>query len=316
MKEYTSRNVQAIICLVLVVAGLLVSGCESREADQTASAGETRTFTDDLGREVEIPSSPTRVVSLAPSVTEIVFAAGAGDKLVAVTTADDYPPEVEGLSRVGAHPLNLEAVVAHKPDLVLATNQINSADDLDPLEQFGVAFVFFSFTSTDDVVRVIRTVGALLGTGDAAERAADSLLAGYQAIAEQTASTPADERPAVLALVGADVLYSFGGESYVNEMISIAGGRSLTSGLVGHSAVLNEEFVLSAAPDVIIGPAGETFGAEALLKYHPSFEAVPAVAGGSILSLPPDLLFRPGPRSLTGVQQIAAYLRSHSDGPS
>lgn len=266
-------------------------------------ASDVRRFIDDLGRTVVIPTRPTRVISLAPSLTEIVFAAGAGNLLIAVTSADDYPPAVSEITQIGAFPLNHEAVVAQSPDLILATDQVNNPHDLEPISDLGIPVVFLKFESVDNIIAAVRKVGDLLGLESTAQTAADGLAARWTQL--QAASATLDSRPKLLLLIGYDILYAFGSESYTNEMITAAGATSVTADLSGQSAVLSDEFVLGSEPDIIVVTGEANFSVDDLLKHHPTWDALPAVRSNHVYSIDPDLILRPGPRAIDGTEKMA-----------
>ncbi len=282
---------------------LLVGGCETSDADRTSA-----TFTDDLGRTVALDRPIQRVISLAPNLTELVYAAGAGSTLVAVTSSDDYPPPVDTLDRVSALPLDFERLVAKNPDLVLGTDQINPPGDTETFEALDVPIYFFSFSSLDDVFEALRTTGALLDTQSAAQDTAQALERQVAALRTRTDSLTDAERPRVLVLIGDDTLYSFGRGSYVHELVEIAGGHSITASLDTEAPTLSEEFVLTEKPDVIVGAWGPNYDPGRLLELHPTWDVVPAVQNDRIYSLPSSLLLRPGPRLVRGAQRMAASL--------
>lgn len=292
----------ALISLCLAV---MVSSCGEE-------SGGSRTVTDDIGRVVTLPDTIRRIVTLAPNVTEIAYAAGAAGRVVAVTTADDHPPAVESLPRIGVLPLDFEALLQHKPDLVLAAEEANSPRDAEALVEFGVPVYFLSFDGVSDIVNAVKTVGELIGTGPHASNVADSLRWRLSDLSRNDVSE--DQRPDVLFLIGVETLYSFGGDSYVNEMIRLAGGRSVTENLSTRAPVLSDEFVLTSAPDVILG-AFNDITAERLLRARPAWEAVPAVHQGRVHAIDPDLVLRPGPRVVDGVAEMRRLLTGAEAGP-
>lgn len=282
---------------------LLLGGCTTSDADRTSP-----TFTDDLGRTVALDRPVKRVISLAPNLTELVYAAGAGSTLVAVTRSDDYPPPVDTLDRVSALPVDFEALTAKNPDLVLGTDQINPPGDTETFDALDVPIYFFSFSSLEDVFGALRTVGSLLGTESAANDSAKVLEQEMAALRTRTDSLTRADRPRVLVLIGDETLYSFGKESYLHELVEIAGGRSVTASIETEAPTLSEEFVLTEKPDVIVGAWGPDYDPDRLLELHPTWDVVPAVRNDRVYSLSSDLLLRPGPRLVIGAQQMAAYL--------
>lgn len=262
--------------------------------------------TDDLGRAVQLNLETRRVVTLAPNLTEIVYAAGGGPRLVGVGIPDDHPPEIAGLPRYSVHPVDYEAIAALRPDLVLATDQVNSPRSAEALEALGIPTYFLSFENLNDVLEGILVVGSLLGTESQAIHAVDSLRRELDLLKARTASI--DERPRVLYLIGPETLYSFGRGSYVQELIVLAGGVSVTAGVEAAAPILSEEFVLTRAPDVVVGSWQPDFDASELLKLRPAWDVVPAVRTGRVYAIHPSLVHRPGPRLIEGARRLAEFL--------
>lgn len=296
-----SRVTYATLVVLLICGmGVATGGCEPGESAEPAR------MRDDLGRTVAVPRPVERVVTFAPSLTEMVYAAGAGRKLVGVGFPDDHPPAVESLARFSTYPIDFEAVAALEPDLALATDQVNSPRDAETLQGLGIPTYFLSFQSLENVFSGLIAIGNVLGTSAAAEHAVDSLRRELQDIRTRTSS--AHSRPTVLVLIGPETLFSFGGESYVHEMVDAAGGRSLTAGLDVRAPVLSEEYVLRRAPDVILGPWGNDVDAAELLQHHPSWTAVPAIRDGRVYGIDGSLIERPGPRLVAGIRELARRL--------
>ncbi len=279
---------------------LLLASCTGKSTPEQKSV-----LTDDLERPVAVSPPVSRVLTLAPNLTEIVFAAGGGGKLVGVSTADDYPPEVQYLPRFQALPLNIEAILALKPELVLATDQINRLEDAERLEELGIPVYFFHFDELADISRAIRTVGTLLDTSLQADSAAQVFDMRLEAIRQHTASLP---HPRVLVLIGVETLYAFGSPSYVHELIEVAGGQSVTRTFKRPNIVLNDEFVIEVQPDVILILSKQPEDTQRLLNHHPAFSTLSAVHEGRVYTVPPDLVARPGPRLADGATYIARLL--------
>ena len=261
---------------------------------------------DDLGRTIWLPPAPQRLVSLAPNVTELIYAAGGQSKLVGVTTADDYPPETLALPRISALPVDFEAILALDPDLVLASEQVNSPNDAATLAAVDIPVFFVSITQIDDLFRVIRRLGSLLGTEQTANMYADSLSNRLQLLRLQTQQFK--HQPLTLFLISDLTLYSFGRGSYIHELIEVAGGRSATSNLTTRAPVLTDEFVLARQPEVIVGSFGADFDPDDLLVHHPAWDALDAVATKQVYTVDAGYFLRPGPRLIDGAWQLARKL--------
>lgn len=299
--EDTSRMRPVPHLLFLLVGIVLLAGCTEGRKEPDGSV-----VTDGLGRTVHLPPTIQRVVTLSPSVTEMLYATGAGSRIVGVSVSDNYPPDVKDLPRFNTYPIDLERIVSLAPDMVVASDQVNHPEQVRPIERLGIPAYFLSSSTLEDVLNQIVELGALLGTSDAAAAAVDSLQQRIAWLQEQTSAL--SDRPSVLVLAGADPLYGFGAESYVHELVRLAGGTSATAALDHTTPVLSDEFVLLARPDVIIGTDSLDFTAEGILALHPTWDLVPAVAERRVFAIDPDLIYRPGPRLVDGAYTIARLI--------
>lgn len=282
------------LALVLLA---VAAGCQPN----AAAPETTRAFTDDVGRTVRVPVQPERVVPLAPSLTEMIAAAGGLGQMAARTPYCDYPEAAQRLPTVSTYPLDHERVLAFGADLVVGTDQINDPGEGDMLAALGVPAVYLHFGTLADVPRGLRTLGDLLGTAAVAEQAARQ----FEARLAAHAKTDSASAPRVLVLIGDDVLYTFGGASYVHDLVALAGGRSVTAGFGGESVTLSSEWVLDQAPDVVVVlEAG--YDADDLRAAQPSWRGLPALAAGRVCGVDSDLVSRPGPRLADGADALAA----------
>ena len=290
------RRASGIWLLVTVLA--MSAGCSSRGNDK-------RVVEDGLGRTVHLPARPSRVVTLAPNVTEIVYAAGAGHMVVGAGLPDDFPPAVDTLPRYATYPLDFEAVAALAPDVAFASDQVNGLRDAETLAALGIPTYFLSSSSLGEIFADIERVGGLLETAEAAGKSVDSLRRRVDDLRNLTREAG---RPSTLFLIGQETLFSFGSESYIHELIALAGGRSATADLNAVAPILSEEYVLSIQPEIIIGPWDEDYDAAELLRHHPTWSVVPAVADGRVHGVNADLVERPGPRLVEGAWAMARVI--------
>lgn len=289
------------LILALTVPGL-IAGCSSKSPQRSA-----REWIDDAGRTVSVRVPVQRIVTMAPNLTEITFAAGAGGKLVGVTTADDYPPEVDSLPKFSAVGVDFEAVLALEPDVILATDQVNSPRDADMFDSLGIPILYLNFSGLDDIFEAIRTVGDLAGTGDRASDHAQTLRDAVDDLRTRTSTVT--ERPRVLFLISGDRLFGFGKNSYVHEMIEAAGGVSISADMDVTAPVFSEEYVIEEAPDLIIGSFPPGTAAAELLEAHPAWTTVPAIRNNRVYTIDPDIVLRPGPRVVEGTFRMALILQ-------
>lgn len=294
--------------LLPVVVLLTLAGCRPQSSTTTAAseapaADSMQTVQDDLGRSVRLPRAPRRIVPLAPSVTELVAAAGGLDRLVARTPYCNAPEAVLALRPISTYPLDREAVLAVQADLVIGTDQVNDPSVGDDLARLGIPAFYLNFETLADVPRALRAMGDLLGTRVAAEAAARRF---EERVGDTTAPLP--DAPRVLLLIGDDILYGFGGASYVHDLVARAGGRSITAQLDGEGVTLSNEWVLTQAPDVIVVLAGTDYRVGDLSAAQPAWAEVPALQREAVCGLDPDLIVRPGPRLADGIDALAACI--------
>lgn len=287
----------------LLLGLLLVAGCLAAPPETAGTPSATRAFTDDTGRTVQVPTHPEHVVPLAPSITEVLAAAGGLGQMAARTPYCDVPAAAARLPTIATYPLDREALVALGADLVVGTDQINDPAEGDALGALGVPAVYFHFGTLADVPRVIRTVGTMLGTTPTAEAAAQQFEARLAAV--RPASGP---RPRTLVLIGDGPLYAFGGASYVHDMVRRAGGEPMTAVFPGESVTLSSEWVLEHRPERIVMLAGTGYNADSLAARQPSWTGLSALAAGHVCGVGSDLVVRPGPRLVLGVEALRACL--------
>jgi iron complex transport system substrate-binding protein len=277
----------------------------------TESAPEPITLTDDLGREVTLEGTPGRIVSLAPAVTEDLYAIGAGELLVGRTDFDNYPPQAEDLPSVGgfaAEDISVETIVALEPDLVLggATSHEVLAEQLGAS---GIPLFVFDPVSIDDVYANLETMGRITGHQTDAQAVIQEMQARIQAVQDAVADVPDAERPAVFYEVWDEPLMTAGPNTFVSQMVELAGGVNIFTDAAEDYPIISQEVILERAPDVILGPTthGETFGAE-VVAARPGWDSLPAVQAGRVYVIDGDTVSRPGPRIAEAVELIAAAL--------
>ncbi len=284
------------LSLVLFL-GLAAIGCHQ------PGAGDVR---DDLGRAVALGGTPQRVLPLAPNVTELVAAAAGVDRLAGVSMSDDFPAGIEGLPRFQSYPLDVEAVVALQPDLAIGSDDVNPTDTADGLLSVGLPTYLFHFDEVADVPRALRTLDTLLAVRGGTPVAED-FERRVAAVAEAVRPYSA---PRVLLLVGDEEgsLYAFGRDSYASELVRLAGGTNVTDRFEGAAAQPSEEAVLEEAPEVIVVLNGASYDPSDLVAKHPAFFRLPAVQNRRVYGLDPDLVSRPGPRLVEGLERLARLL--------
>lgn len=251
-------------------------------------------------------SAPARIVSLAPSVTEILYALGAGDRIVGATEFCTYPPEALRLPRIGGmiNP-DLEKIVSLKPDLVIATTAGNYQEDAERIQRLGIPVHTVSTPTLESVLATLTDVGRLLGTEEQASRLVAQLKDRLEAVRRSAAlRTPLR----TLFVIEADPLIAPGPGNFLGEAITAAGARLVTPEGSSGWAQMDLEQVIAAAPEVILTTGPNRGWAEGLAARQ-EWRKVPAVESGRVFVIS-DSIQHPGPRLFDGIEEIAAILRS------
>lgn len=280
-------------------------------AAATTAAAFPVTLTDDAGRQVRIAKAPQRIVSSAPSNTEILFALGLGDRVAAVTNFCDYPAEAKQKPKIGGLRPNLEAIVAQQPDLVLATTLL-PAEALAALEGQQIPVAILSPTNFDGVLKNVRAVGRMTGATAAAERVAGEMQRRWNAVAEKAKS--ASSTPRVFYELDAtdpSAVVAAGHGTFIDAMIAAAGGVNVAAAMAPGQQYpkVSAEAVLQANPQLIVlGDAPYGQSAETVAK-RPGWSAVEAVQKGAVAGITDDnLISRPGPRLVEGLELMAKII--------
>jgi iron complex transport system substrate-binding protein len=265
-----------------------------------------RTFVDDAGRKIFLADPPTRIISLAPSVTEMLFAVGAGEQVVGVTSFCDYPPEAQAKPKVGGAFPNLEVVVRLNPTLVLAPRDFIRPDMVAKLDQLKIALFILEANSLDDVLRHIQTIGRMLGRSGKAYAVAADL---RRRVAEVRARTADAARPRVFYVLNSDPLMTAGPGSFIHQLIELAGGTNVAAGAPVSYPRLSLEEVIRQDPQVILFPVGDDEGIpEQEQQRWLRWPALSAVKQNRFVRISSVLLDRPGPRVVDGLEQLARQL--------
>jgi iron complex transport system substrate-binding protein len=263
----------------------------------------------------ELQAAPQRIVSLAPSHTETLFAIGAGDRVVGVTDRCNYPPEASKLPRVSEFSkINVEAVIALEPDLVLAAHG-NPGDEIRQIKDLGIPVYGVDPKTYDEAVEAIEALGALVGEEASAHEVAEKLRRAKADVAARVADLPPGDRPVVLICPMPPLelpLWVPGAHTYHDDMIRIVGGRNVVPEGLADWQPIGLESLVKAEPDIIIGPYPEGKDREEErerlerdLRRIDGFATMPALKTGRVHVMPEDPLFRPGPRLGDTIREMA-----------
>ncbi len=271
------------------------------------------TFTDGLGREVSLTLPAQKIVSIAPSNTELIFAVGAGTQVIGRDTFSDYPAEALALPDMGSgYPsYNVEAIIALEPDLVLGS-PLTAPEQIQALADQGLnVYVLPNPKTLDDLYLNLLTVGKL--TGHEAEAAAlvDGLQARVKAVTEKTASV--QEKPLVFyeldASQDANAPWTTGPGTFMEMLLGLAGARNAGSVLQGEWATISREELLQQDPDfILLGDALYGGVTPEAVAARPGWETLTAVKEGRVYEFDDNTVSRPGPRMVDGLESLAKLL--------
>ncbi len=256
--------------------------------------------------------APQRIVSLAPSVTETIFALGFGDRLVGVTTYCDYPAAARRLPKIGSFTSpSLEAILARRPDLVIGVSSATDPGAAREIERLGLKLRLISLAAVGDILRSIVNIAQLLGAPQTGTTLAANIQAQIERVKRRVAPAP---RRATLLAVGLRPLVAVGGKNYLDELITLAGGKNIAADAAQPWLNLPDELIVARAPQVIIEAGwGSDRGAPA--RHWRDLQSIPAVRERRVYVYPSDKILRPGPRIGEGLEEIARLIHPECFAP-
>lgn len=281
----------------------------------TAAAGFPVTAQRSDGRPLTIDAPVQRIVSLSPGATEIIYAIGAQDALVAADNNANYPPEVSTLAgRVDAYQPNVESIAGFEPDLVIVANNIDGI--VEALDRLDIPVWYVDLDTDvktiDDVLAQIATLGRITGRTDAADALLTDLNARIAAVKEKLGidppTTAIQYAPTVYHELDAE-LYSIADDTFIGSLYAILGARNIAGDGGGIAyPQLTQEAIINANPDVIV-LADEAFGVTIdSVRARPGWNAIAAVQNNRVYAIDPDIISRPGPRIVDALEQLARAL--------
>ena len=285
-----------ILLIAVMLVALLLGACVP-SFDEEGMA-----IVDDLGRSVNIAGIPQRIISLAPANTEILFALGLGDKVVGVTDRCDYPPEALDKEKVGGYyPPNIEKIIALGPDLILASD-IHRHEVIPALEEKGFTVFALAPQTLDEVLRSIERVGKVAGKEEEAFELVNEIESKIEEIAEKTKEV--EERPRVFYITWHDPIWTSGRNTWIDDLIRIAGGDNIFSQDFESGAMVEIEWVISLNPEVVIASQWSFEWAQ----DEPLFKDTEAKINDRIYQSDDDIVQRSGPRLVNALEWFAHFI--------
>ena len=292
------------LVLQLFFIASFAAACSIVRTPLDEGINETRTLTDDLGRSVILPAKIERAVSLAPSLTEMIFAAGAGERLVGVTTYCNFPEEANAIQKVGdTLTPNIERIIALDPQVVFVSTASQLEAFMSTLAERNIAVFVTNPTDLDGVYRNLNQLGEMLGTRIRTEAVVAEMRARSDRV---TGSVRVLAPQRVFVQISKDPLFTIGSDAFLTKIIGDAGGVSITKEIPTGYPKLSKETALALNPDVII-----LSDSEDNKEPNDVFKNSRAVKNGRVYRINADIISRPGPRLVDAIEQIAGFL--HGD---
>ena len=291
------KKLALVFALVIVILPML-AGCQTAPTEGNV--------TDDLGRSVQIQGIPQRIISLAPSNTEIVYALGLEDRLIGVTTYCNYPAAAQEKPAVSEYSnVDIEKIVALQPDLVLA-DSIHKIDVIPALERMNIPVIALVSPTLEKLISNIALVGQICGQDEAAKSLNQSLQDRIETVAGQTRSMPDDEKQRVFFVTWHDPLWTVGSGTMINDLIEKAGGLNIAADLEGNQT-LDLETVIQRNPQVIfvLSSMGDQDTSYNYILNEPRFQATEALKNSLVFRMDPDIFGRTAPRIVDGLEEMA-----------
>ena len=308
---------KVLVCMVILLMAFSVAGCSrggdappGKDSVPASSQGYPLTITDDMGRQIVLTAEPIRIVSLAPSSTEILYALGLGPKVVGNTNYCDYPEEAKQCYKVGGfEDPSLEKIVAVKPDLVFATDIHMQL--LKVMEDAGLKVVILNAKTLEGVFGNIRLVGKSAGVEDRAVGLIQELKGRVDAVSTKVDQVPVEQRPLVYYELWYEPFMSAGKDTLIAQLIRSAGGINMTDDNIEQYPKLSEEVIIKRNPAVMINSYGHGSGAlitPEQVAARQGWSQLDFIKNNRIYTIETDLVSLAGPRIVDGLETMAKVL--------
>lgn len=300
MSKSATRCFFILLSLVLLTS----VGCTTQSIGKSQSD-----ITDQLGRAVKLDKIPQRIISLSPSNTEIIFALGLADKVVAVTDYCNYPPEAKEKPSIGGFSTpNIEKIVALSPDLIVAA-AYHQKTVIPNLEARGLTVFALAPKNANEVLQTITLTGEITGVEKEASRLVADMSKRIKAITDKTNNLSEAQRPRVFYATTAEPLYSVGSNNLIHELITSAGGINIFQSLSG-TITVSLEAVIQSNPQVIVtgSQMGGAMPAFEFMKTDNRLRGIDARVNNRIYEIDVDTISRPGPRLVDALEQLARMI--------
>lgn len=286
---------------------LLLTACLALSKPTAGDPPVRRTVVDPVGRTVQVPLDPQRVVALAPSITEIIYALGQHQRLVGVTRFSDYPPAAVDLPKVGSYVhLDVERIAALQPDLCIGVKDGNPLAAVEQLQNLKTPVFAVDPHDLQSVMQSVQAISEILGAGSRAQELISHMRERIQQVTARTAQ--AGRKPRVFLQIGVSPIVSVGSNTFIDQLIRLAGGTNVAAGPNPYPRFSREQ-VIALAPEVIIisSMARATIFEQVKAEWM-QWTAIPAVKNQNVFIAPSNVFDRPTPRLVDALELLACYI--------
>jgi iron complex transport system substrate-binding protein len=272
-----------------------------------SSAVSAREVVDQVGRNMVVPDNARRIIALAPSITEIIYDLGEEERLVGVTQYSTYPTEANSLPRVGSYVrLDIEKIIALRPDLCLATKDGNPRHTVEKIVSLGIPVYVINPRNLQQIMETITRLGSLLHAEETAAKLVLDMKNRIERVQEKVKK--GDHRPRVFFQIDTEPIISAGTNTFINELIELAGGINTTAGDVSYPRYSWEDIIVLQPEIVLISSMAGGLSPEYLVKSWEKWDLLAAVKNKQIFVVDAELFDRPTPRLIDGLEVIAAII--------
>lgn len=283
------------IYLIVVITAFLIFSCSEKKEKEGS-----KVFVDEIGNEIHLKSKPSKIISAAPNITEIIFSIDAQKLLVGRTSFCNYPEEVKDIPVVGdLINLNFEKIVELKPELIFMTVEGNTKETFNKLKSLGVEVYVINPRDINGIIKSIKNIAEVLDRKDTAE----NLIKSFKDRLEKIHNLNLKKQSAVFVVSLAPLMVA-GQNTFISDIMKQVRLENIASQSVSAYPILSREEILRKNPDWIILPEG--YSMKEILENYPEWKNLSAIKKGKVIFVNPDLFFRPGPRFIDAVEFLAS----------
>jgi iron complex transport system substrate-binding protein len=283
------------------------AGCQSSDSKSSEGEAQYISTTDQLGYTITLPSPALRVMGTSPAMTEMLYAICPDSQIVAISHRCDYPARAIQKPVVNTYPLDLEAILMHKPHVVFSEEGITSVAHAERLKELGVPTYFFKYGTVEDIYQALLTIGELTGNHARANYVVDSLRAVQQRLVTEQVVL---DTPRVLAITWRDPIYVHGKNTIMTDKLRLAGAHNAVEEVFAKNyPELSREYSLKMNPDVVLGGSFERMDSTFFLQY-PELKKIDAYRNKRVYSTTDNLTSRPSPRVMQSVEELKRLIHA------